>query len=158
MMAQRNRLRDLQMGHAGHDRRCMLLGAVEDDGLQRIDRPQHFVDRAAHEQLEIGRYLVVARPRRVQPTRRRPDPLGEIMLDVHVNVFERWILGHAVPRIGGPDRRQPAVDRRRIVAPDDPLRAEHRGMGAARHNVLAPNPLVGGDRAIYLAHEFGRTA
>ena len=47
------------------------------------------VDRVAHPEPEIGRDLIVARARGMQPPRRRPDQLGEPALDVHVNVFER---------------------------------------------------------------------
>ena len=45
--------------------------------------------RVAHPQPEIGRHLVVARARGVQPAGRLADQLGEPALHVHVDVFER---------------------------------------------------------------------
>ena len=54
-------------------------------GERRVDA----VDRVAHPQPEIGRDLIVARARGVQPPGRRPDQLGEPALDVHVDVLER---------------------------------------------------------------------
>ena len=86
------------------------------------------------------------------------DQFGESRLDMHVNVFERRILGHAVTRIFVGDVLQAPVDRFRILGRDDALPAEHRRMGPAAEDVFAPQSLVGCDRAIYRAHEFGRPA
>ena len=47
------------------------------------------VDGVAHPQPEIGRDLIVARARGVQPPRRRPDQVGEPALDIHMDVLER---------------------------------------------------------------------
>ena len=47
------------------------------------------VDGVAHPQPEIGRDLIVARARGMQPPGRRPDQLGEPALDIHMNVLER---------------------------------------------------------------------
>ena len=77
----------------------MLFGAVEDRGFELVDGRNDVVNRAAHEQPQIGRHLVVARPRRVQPPGRRSDQLAEPLLDVHVDVLERGILRDAIFRI-----------------------------------------------------------
>ena len=45
----------------------------------------------AHPEPEVGRHLVVARARGMQPAGRRPDQLGEPALHVHVDVLERAI-------------------------------------------------------------------
>ena len=45
------------------------------------------VDRVAHPEPEIGRHLVVARARGVQPPGRRADQLGEPRLDIEVDVL-----------------------------------------------------------------------
>ena len=47
------------------------------------------VDRVAHPKAEIGRDLVVAGARGVQPLAGLADQLGEPRLDIHMNVFER---------------------------------------------------------------------
>ena len=89
MMPERHRLRGLQMREARHDGRGVrqrLLGErLLIAGQRRVD----VVDRVAHPELEVGRDLVVARTRGVQPPGRRPDQLGEPRLDVHMDVFER---------------------------------------------------------------------
>ena len=54
-----------------------------------IDR----VDRVAHPEPEIGRNLIVARARRVQPSRRLADQLGQPAFHVHMDVFERALEG-----------------------------------------------------------------
>ena len=92
------------------------------------------VDRVAHPELEIGRDLVVARAGGVQPPRRRADQLGEAVLDMHVDVLERRILGHARrlhirPRSG----RGPRRSRRRPPARRCPARrASRHGRGWRR--------------------------
>ena len=53
------------------------------------ERAVERVDRVAHPEPEVGRHLVVARARGVQPPGRRPDQLGEPALDVHMDVFQR---------------------------------------------------------------------
>ena len=89
MMAEGHRLRGLQMGKARHHGRGMLERLLGQRpliaGERRVDR----VDGVAHPEPEVGRHLVVARARGVQPPGRRPDQLGEPALDVHVDVLER---------------------------------------------------------------------
>ena len=69
------------------------------------------VDRVAHPEPEVGRHLVVARARGVQPAGGRPDQLGEPALDIHVDVLERAREGEG-PRLDlDSDRVEPASDR-----------------------------------------------
>ena len=81
----------------------------------------------------------------MQAARGRSDQLGQPMLDMHVDVFERRVFGHAAVRIVVGDCGQSLVNRRRIVSRNDPLFAEHGCVRAAGRDVLSPNPLVGGD-------------
>ena len=91
----------------------MLLGAVEQRALRARRCPSiGLVDRVADEQLEVGRDLVVARARGVQPARRLADQLGQAVLDMHVDVFERRILGQlARPRYSAATCGEALVDR-----------------------------------------------
>ncbi len=57
--------------------------------LERGQRRIGLVDSVADVEPEIGRDLVVARTRGVQPSRRGSDQLAEPALDIHVNVLER---------------------------------------------------------------------
>ena len=47
------------------------------------------IDRFPDPEPEIGRHLIVARARGMQPPRRRADQLGEAALHVHMDVFQR---------------------------------------------------------------------
>jgi hypothetical protein len=54
-------------------------------GQRRVD----LVDRVTHPELEVGRHLVVARARGMQPSRGRTDQVREARLHVHMDVFQR---------------------------------------------------------------------
>ncbi len=88
VMAERDRLRGLQVGKARHDRTGMLLGARQEGLDQPLQRGDCLFCLGAHPHAEIKRHLVVARARRVQPPGRRTDQVGEPRLDIHVDVFQ----------------------------------------------------------------------
>jgi hypothetical protein len=70
-MAERHRLGDLQMGETGHHRVGMRLGPVDQGRLQSRSAASSGRSRRAPT-AGIGRDLVVARARRMQPPGRRP--------------------------------------------------------------------------------------
>ena len=65
-MAESHRLGDLQVGEAGHHGVGMLLGQIEQGGLQALDQSDQVVDRGAQPQAHVGGHLVVARAGGVQ--------------------------------------------------------------------------------------------
>ena len=87
MVAEGDGLGDLQMGIAGHHRRGVALGLLDEGGLQRLHVPLAAVDGGAQPEANVCRDLVVAGARRVQTPGIRPDDLGEARLDIHVDVF-----------------------------------------------------------------------
>ena len=93
MMAESHRLRRLQMGEARHHRCGMferLLGErLLIGGEPGIDP----IDRIAYPEPEIGRHLIVARARGVQPPGSRAGQFGKPALDIHMDVFERPLEG-----------------------------------------------------------------
>ena len=89
MMAERDRLGGLQMGETGHDGAGMFQRPRHQRVLKRRQRRIDLVDGVADIEPEIGRDLVVARTRGVQPPGGRPDQLAKPALDIHVNVLER---------------------------------------------------------------------
>ena len=93
MVAERDRLRALQVGEPRHDALGVLARAQRQRLLQAGDLPDQLVHGVADPESEIDRDLVVARARRVQPAGHRPDVGGEPRLDVHVDVFERALEG-----------------------------------------------------------------
>ena len=158
MVAERHRLARLEVGKARHHAFGMFFGAVDQRGFERVDPGQRLVDRSAHEQFKVGRDLVVARARGVEPPGGLADDLRQAMLDMHVNVFERGILDQLARFDLLGDLAQSAVDRGGILGREDALTGEHRGVGAAGGDILAPQSLVDRDRGIYLAHHRGRAA
>ncbi len=62
---------------------------VDQRQLQHLDLRQQRIDGVAHIEPEIGRHLVVARARRVEPPGGIADQLAQARFDVHVDVFER---------------------------------------------------------------------
>ena len=73
----------------------MRLRLRRERRLQGMELADDLVDRVAHPEPEIGRHLVVARARRVQPPGGVADQLLQPRLDVHVDVFERAREGEA---------------------------------------------------------------
>ena len=89
MMPERHRLRGLQMGEARHHGAGMFERPLHQRVLERGQRRIGLVDGVADIEPEIGRDLIVARTRGVQPSRGGADQLAEPALDIHVNVLER---------------------------------------------------------------------
>ena len=87
-MAERHRLRGLQMGKARHHGRGMLDRPLDQRALERGQRRIQFIDRIADIEAEIGRHLVVARARGMQPACGGTDQFAQPVLDIHVNVLQ----------------------------------------------------------------------
>jgi hypothetical protein len=152
-MAERHRLRDLEVREAGHDAVRMFLGARDQ---RRLDRLQPGIDAragGAHPQAEIGRDLVVARARGVEAPGGLANDLLEPRFDGHVDVFEREVDGHAVRRELAGDLCEAGVDLGGVIGCDDPRRADHRGVRAAGGDIFFPQALIDGDRRVYLLHD-----
>ena len=136
----------------------MLVGALDQNALQVADRVDRFVAGIPHPQPEVGRDLVVARARGVQPAGRCADQLAQAMLDGHVDVFELGALWNAVALIFGGDLVEAFEDRSGVGLADDALVAQHRGMRLGRGDILAPQPLVEADRGVDARHQLVRSA
>ena len=89
MMPERHGLRGLQMGEARHHGAGMFQRPRRQRLLEGGQRRIGLVDGVADIEAEIGRDLVVARARGVQPPRGGPDQFRQPALDIHVNVLER---------------------------------------------------------------------
>jgi hypothetical protein len=153
MMAERHWLRRLQMGEARHHRIGMFLGPRQQRALQAEQARRHFVDRIAHPEAEIGRHLIVAAARGMQPSGGRPDELRQPRFRDHMNIFEVEVDGHAIGFIFSRDPVQPLGYCLRILALDDALLGQHRDMRLGPGDILFPQTLVERDGGIYLAHD-----
>ena len=154
-MAEGHRLRRLQMGEARHHRRRMRergLGESElKPGEQRVDG----IDLVADIEAEVGRDLIVPRPRRMQFAGDRPDQLGEAALDIEMDVLERAAEGEGAGLDLACDLVEAARDLARIRLGDDAGLGKHRGMGLGRHDIVTPEALVEVDGGVYLLHDRG---
>ena len=88
MVAERDRLGDLQVGEARHDG----VGVLERNGGERVAQlVQQFdfeVDLVPHPEADVGGDLIVARAAGVQALAGIADQFGQAALDVQVHVFE----------------------------------------------------------------------
>jgi hypothetical protein len=111
VVAERHRLRGLQMGEARYRVARMLRGAFHQCQHQVGKLRVQPVDRVAHPKPKIRRHLVVAAARGVQPAAGLTDAFGQPGLDVHVDVFECHVEREASALDLVRDRPQPAADR-----------------------------------------------
>ena len=114
VVAKCGRLGWLQMRKAGHQGLGVRLGLGDQGLLQVLDLASRAFASLADPEPKIQRYLVIARPCRMQPPSRRADQLAQTRLDIHVNVFvfvteREGARGHF--RL---DLRQTALDRRLV--------------------------------------------
>ena len=153
MMARRHRLRRLQMGKSGHDPVGMCLGLIDQRSLQGGKRRIRHIDRVAHPQAEIGRHLVVARPRCVKPAGRVADHIGQPRLDIHVNIFE-FGLEIEIPALNFvPDRGQTATNRSHVRAGQNARIAQHPGVRNRSGDILGIERLVKADGSVNSFHK-----
>src|SRR5262249_48921238 len=111
------------------------------------------VDLRTDIETEIGRHLVVARARRVQPPGGRPDQFGEPRLDVHMNILERPLEAEPALLDLFQDVVEPANDLAGVLLGDDAAPAQHPGMGLARQDILAEQAAVDVYRGVDLRHD-----
>ena len=129
VMAEGDRLRHLQVGEARHDRGRVLLGPVDERSLQVAAGRVGLVQARAEPEPQVGRHLVVARARGVQPPGGRTDERGEPGLDVHVDVFQRAVEGEAAGLDLVLHPVQAVRDRVGVLLRHDPLLRQHGDVG-----------------------------
>ena len=95
------------------------------------------LDGLLGEEAQVGCHLVVAGARRVQPSRRVADLLGQARLDVGVDVFQRSVERELAALDLALDFAQPADDGFGVGARDDASPPQHAGVSYRRADVLA---------------------
>src|SRR4029450_14035001 len=88
VMADRHRLRDLQVGETRHHGVHVSFRRVHQRTLERAQRSVDAVDLAPQPEAEISRDLISARSTRRQPLAGVADEFGQPLLDVQVYVLE----------------------------------------------------------------------
>ena len=156
MMTERHRLGRLQVREPRHDEVEMRLRLPRERELQRGKCPVGAVEPVAHVEPEVGRHLVVARARRMQPAGRRTDQLGQPRLDVHVHVLERARERECAGFDLGQNAVEAGVDLTGVVLGDDALGGQHGCMRLRGAHVVRGQSLVEADGGVYLLHDLGR--
>ena len=130
MMAERHRLRDLQVGEAGHDASsaCSSARATSARWSARdARRSASSIASRTHSRKSVATWSLRERAVCSRPAA-GPISSARRCSTCHVDVLERRVLGDAVALIFGRDPVEPLVDRVGIAPRDDALRAR-----ASRH-------------------------
>ena len=132
----------LEMGVARHHRIGVLPGFLFQHLLQIQDHGDNDRDFLLHIQAGVHRHLVVPGAGGVQALARVPDALGEQGLDVHVDVLIVHGELHLVSLDVRQDGLQALHDLLYLMLLNDPLLAQHLGMGDGSGDVLLIQPGV----------------
>jgi hypothetical protein len=90
----------LQVSHAGHDHRAVLLGPPHERGLQVGHAGRHLARRVPQVEPEVGGDLVVAAAPGAQLAAQRAEPFQQAPLQRGVHVF----VFHLRPECSAADR------------------------------------------------------
>ena len=144
-MAEGHRLGALQMGVAGHNVACTLLGLVTKHVDKLFDLALDMLAGGTQVQPDIQRHLVVAAAAGVQPLARIADAGGQRLLDegMHILGVGGDLQCAAVQILQ--NRVQTFVDIVHILLGDDTLSAQHGRVDEAALNILLDHPRVKAD-------------
>src|SRR6266851_1223631 len=136
VMAEGDRLRDLQVREARHQQRLDQGGDELAEGVDLVAQPQ----------AQIGGHLVVARARGMQALAGFSYERGEPTLDVEVHILglERPLEAAALDLAA--DARKAALDGRKIAPGKDAAGGKHASMRKRAADVLLREALVEADR------------
>ena len=151
-MAERHRLRDLQLRITGHDRVRVLFGEIEQRAAERSQLGRQVVDRRAKPQAEIGGDLIIARARRVQALAGNAHQCRQAPFDIEVNVFERAREFELAALDLALNLREAGFNRAEIVGGDDLRVREHARMRPRRDDVDFRQAPIEIDRRVEALH------
>ena len=148
MMCQEYRLGTLQVRVARH-REVRVRGRRLRQCIGQVEHAAHQgEDRALRPEPQVGRNLVVAGATGVELAGDRADELAQPSLDAGVDI----LIGDGQREVAifdlGEDLPEPALEGCRVLGADDPLLAEHAGVGDRAANVFAYQAHVERDRGV----------
>ena len=143
----------LQVRVAGQRPVDVALGDVHERRGERLHARGGGAGRVAREERDVGRHLVVARPRRVQLPARRPGELGDPPLDRHVDVLVVGEEREATLRELRLHRVERDEQRVAVGAGDDPGAGQHPRVGARLAHVVRPEAAVEAQRGVELPED-----
>ncbi len=138
MVAEGDGLRHLKMGKARHGVGGMLQRARGERAHERRDLTADAVNGVAYPEAEIGRHLIIARARRVQPLAGLADALGKARFDIHVNIFKVLREGEIPGLDIAGDPMQPVTDFLLFGFGQQSDACQHGGMGKRAAYILTP--------------------
>jgi hypothetical protein len=146
VVAEGHGLSDLEVREARHDEAGMALRLLEQRALKRREKREDLVDLGAQPEPQVGRDLVVARARGVQPFAGFADERGQPALDVEMHVFgvERPAEAPLFDLAAHP--RKAALDRGQLAPREQARGGEHARVGERAFDVILGEPLVKSDR------------
>ena len=141
-MGKQDRLCGLQVGEAGHQRIQVRFGLVQQGIDQQVKVGCDFDNFVTQVEPDIKRHLIVARTSGVQALARLADGGRETRFDIHVDVFQADGKIELARLYLAKNCTQPVDNLFNIVKRDDPLFAQHAGMGDGTANILRIEALV----------------
>ena len=105
--------------------------------LQIFQQAIDLVDSVTSPQPKIGRDLVVSAARGVEFAADVPQAINQRLLDIHVNIFQRWLPGELTGIDFGQDFIEAVDDLFRLLRLDQPLLAKHSRVNLRCTNVLS---------------------
>jgi hypothetical protein len=148
VVRQRDRLCALQVRVTGEQRVGVLTRAAVKRQPRPVDGGGQLDGGRPRVKLEVGRHLVVAAARRVQPPPRLADDLGQPPFDVHVNVFERRVERPLATLELARDLIEAGHDGVGVGRRDETDRRQHARVGLATAHVVAQQAAIEGDRRV----------
>src|SRR5262245_53125114 len=157
MMAEGDRLGRLQMGEAGHHRRCIFFGPIHKSAEKVGEVGLKLVEGVPHPEPEVGGYLIVARPGGMEAPGGFADDFLEARLHIHVNVLQgrldRTLSFLALPL----DLIQAVGDGGAVGFANYALAHQHGRMSLGAGDILGKQALVKTDGGVDTLHDGCRT-
>ena len=150
-----DRLRPLQVGIAGNEHVAIGRGQFDQGALRGPEQGAERVAFVAEVEAEIQGDLVIAAAGGVQLRAGVADPLGQLGLEVHVDVFE-FGLEREFPRLDlRADLAQTCRDLCALLRGDQPGGFERGGVRDGARDILPPESPVVTDRLAVALEKFG---
>jgi hypothetical protein len=121
--------------------------------LQLLERLNGINYRGTNKEMEARRHLVVSTPGRVKLAGYRPDLLGEIAFNIHVNILIREAKLELSPVKLRSNLPQTLHDSLALSASDDSALTQHSSMSDAALDVERRKPLIEANRCPKLLSE-----
>ena len=146
MVAESNRLCDLQMGKTGHHRIRFFLRQIDNATAQTRKFRKQRINPAPHIKADIGGHLIIARTPGMQTLARITDQIGQTLFDIHMHILKR----DRPRKTALPDFRKhfakPLFNQSIIGFAQHPRTGQHLRVGKRSFDILAVHAPVKGNR------------